>query len=232
MTPHIESKKEEIAKTVIMPGDPLRAKHIAENYLENYKLVNNVRGMLAYTGTYNGKEVTVMASGMGMPSIGIYSYELFNFYDVENIIRVGSCGAYTKEINLYDIILVEESYTDSSFAKVQNNSDYNSLNSNNELNELIKQKAKEKNINLIIGKVHSTDVFYNELDYKKLYEDKKCLVSEMESFALFHNAKISNKKATCVLTVSDNLETKEKISSEERQKSFNEMIKLVLDSVL
>jgi len=232
MTPHIESKKEEIAKTVIMPGDPLRAKHIAENYLENYKLVNNVRGMLAYTGTYNGKEVTVMASGMGMPSIGIYSYELFNFYDVENIIRVGSCGAYTKEINLYDIILVEESYTDSSFAKVQNNSDYNSLNSNNELNELIKQKAKEKNINLIIGKVHSTDVFYNELDYKKLYEEKKCLVSEMESFALFHNAKISNKKATCVLTVSDNLETKEKISSEERQKSFNEMIKLVLDSVL
>ena len=232
MTPHIESKKEEIAKTVIMPGDPLRAKHIAENFLENYKLVNNVRGMLAYTGTYNGKEVTVMASGMGMPSIGIYSYELFNFYDVENIIRVGSCGAYTKEINLYDIILVEESYTDSSFAKVQNNSDYNSLNSNNELNELIKQKAKEKNINLITGKVHSTDVFYNELDYKKLYEDKKCLVSEMESFALFHNAKISNKKATCVLTVSDNLETKEKISSEERQKSFNEMIKLVLDSVL
>lgn len=232
MTPHIESKKEEIAKTVIMPGDPLRAKHIAENYLENYKLVNNVRGMLAYTGTYNGKEVTVMASGMGMPSIGIYSYELFNFYDVENIIRVGSCGAYTKEINLYDIILVEESYTDSSFAKVQNNSDYNSLNSNNELNELIKQKAKEKNINLITGKVHSTDVFYNELDYKKLYEEKKCLVSEMESFALFHNAKISNKKATCVLTVSDNLETKEKISSEERQKSFNEMIKLVLDSVL
>lgn len=232
MTPHIESKKEEIAKTVIMPGDPLRAKHIAENYLENYKLVNNVRGMLAYTGTYNGKEVTVMASGMGMPSIGIYSYELFNFYDVENIIRVGSCGAYTKEINLYDIILVEESYTDSSFAKVQNNSDYNSLNSNNELNDLIKQKAKEKKINLITGKVHSTDVFYNELDYKKLYEEKKCLVSEMESFALFHNAKISNKKATCVLTVSDNLETKEKISSEERQKSFNEMIKLVLDSVL
>ena len=167
-----------------------------------------------------------------MPSIGIYSYELFNFYDVDKIIRVGSCGAYTKDINLYDIILVEESYSDSSFAKVQNQSNYDTLKANKEINEKIIETAKNSNINLIIGKIHSSDVFYGDTDFKKLYDEKKCLATEMESFALFHNAKVLNKKATCVLTVSDNLETKQKISSEERQKSFNEMIKLVLDSVL
>ena len=134
MTPHIEAKKEEIAKTVIMPGDPLRAKFIAETYLEEYRLVNQVRGMYAYTGKYKGKEVTVMASGMGMPSIGIYSYELFKFYDVDNIIRIGTCGAYTDKIKLYDVILAKEVYTDSSFAKVQNGSTYNTLTSNEELN--------------------------------------------------------------------------------------------------
>lgn len=232
MTPHIEAKKEEIAKTVIMPGDPLRAKHIAENYLTDYKLVNQVRGMYAYTGTYNGKQITVMASGMGMPSIGIYSYELFNFYDVDTIIRVGSCGAYTKDIKLYDILLVEESYTDSSFAKVQNGSIYDTLKSNKEINEKIIETANNNSINLIVGKIYSSDVFYGDIDFKELYNEKKCLATEMESFALFHNARILNRNATCVLTVSDNLETKEKISSEERQKSFNEMIKLVLDSVL
>lgn len=232
MTPHIEAKKEEIAKTVIMPGDPLRAKYIAENYLADYKLVNQVRGMYAYTGTYNGKQVTVMASGMGMPSIGIYSYELFKFYNVDKIIRVGSCGSYTKDINLYDIILVEESYTDSSFAKVQNGSVYDTLLSDKEINHKIIETAKKNNINLIVGKIHSSDVFYGDLDFKKIYNEKKCLATEMESFALFHNAKLLNKKATCILTVSDNLETKEKISSEDRQKSFKEMIKLVLDSVL
>ena len=232
MTPHIEAKKEEIAKTIIMPGDPLRAKYIAENFLTDYKLVNQVRGMYAYTGIYNGKKVTIMASGMGMPSIGIYSYELFKFYDVDNIIRVGSCGAYTKDIKLYDIILVNESYTDSSFAKVQNGSVYDTLNSNEELNLKIIEQAKNNNIDLKIGKIHSSDVFYGNVDFKKLYNEKKCLAAEMESFALFHNAKILNKKATCLLTVSDNLATNEKISSEERQKSFNEMIKLALDSVL
>ena len=120
MIAHIEAKKEEIAKTVIMPGDPLRAKFIAETYLEDYKLVNQVRGMYAYTGTYKGKEVTVMASGMGMPSMGIYSYELFKFYDVDNIIRVGSAGAYTDKLNLYDLVLVDACYSESTYAKTQN----------------------------------------------------------------------------------------------------------------
>ena len=226
MTPHIEAEKGKIAKTVIMPGDPLRAKYIAENFLENYELVNSVRGIYAYTGTYNEKEITVMASGMGMPSIGIYSYELYKFYEVDEIIRVGSCGAYTDTINLYDVILVDESYTDSSFAKVQNGVDIDTLISDKDLNNKIINTALKNNIEIKVGKIHSSDVFYSDIDYTKLFNEKNCLAVEMESFALFHNAKILNKKATCLLTVSDNLITHEKISSEERQNSFNKMIKL------
>lgn len=232
MTPHIEAKKEEIAKTVIMPGDPLRAKFIAETYLEEYRLVNQVRGMYAYTGKYKGKEVTVMASGMGMPSIGIYSYELFKFYDVDNIIRIGTCGAYTDKIKLYDVILAKEVYTDSSFAKVQNGSTYNTLTSNEELNQKIIEEAKKENINLIVGKIHSSDVFYSDFDITKLYDTDNCLAAEMESFALYHNAKITGKKATCLLTVSNNIVKKEETTSEERQKSLKEMIELALNSVL
>ena len=142
MTPHIEAKKEDIASIVIMPGDPLRAKYIAENYLTDYMLVNDVRNMLAYTGYYKGKRVTVMASGMGNPSMGIYSYELFKFYDVDTIIRVGSCGAYTKNLNLYDLILVEESYSDSNYAFVQNGFKDKIITSSSELNEVIIQNLK------------------------------------------------------------------------------------------
>ena len=232
MTPHIEAKINEIAKTVIMPGEPLKAKFIVEIYLEDYKLVNQVRGIFAYTGKYKGKEVTVMASGMGMPSIGIYSYELFKFYDVDNIIRIGTCGAYTENINLYDVILAKEVYTDSSFAKVQNGSTYDTLESDNSLNEKIIETAKQNNINLIIGRIHSSDVFYSDFDVTKLYSEKNCLAAEMESFALYHNAKITGKKATCLLTVSNNIVTKEETTSEERQKSLKEMIELALNSVL
>lgn len=232
MTPHIEAKKEEIAKTVIMPGDPLRAKFIAETYLEDAKLVNQVRGMYAYTGNYKGKQITVMASGMGMPSIGIYSYELFKFYDVDLIIRIGTCGAYTDKIKLYDVILAQSVYTDSSFAKVQNGSEYNVLDSSQEINERIKETALKNNINLIVGKIHSSDVFYSDFDVTKLYQEKGCLAAEMESFALYHNAKITGKKAACLLTVSNNIVTKEETTSEERQKSLKEMIELALNSVL
>lgn len=232
MTPHIEAKKGEIAKTVIMPGDPLRAKHIAEKYLKDAKLVNTVRNMLAYTGTYEGKEVTVMSSGMGMPSIGIYSYELYKFYDVENIIRVGSAGAYTKDLNLYDIVLVNGCYSESSFAKTQNGCEDNILYSNETLNFYIKQAAQENNIPITIANVHSSDVFYKENDnYEELYKKYGCMCVEMESFALFHNANVLNKKATCILTISDNLVTKEKTTPQERQNSFDKMIELALKSL-
>ena len=232
MTPHNEAKKESIAKTVIMPGDPLRAKYIAENFLSDYKLVNTVRNMYAYTGKYEGKDVTVMASGMGMPSIGIYSYELFKFYDVEEIIRVGSAGAYTKDLNLYDVVLVNGCYSESSYAKTQNGCADNMMYANNNLNFYIKKTAEENNIPITIANVHSSDVFYKENNnFKELYEKYGCMCVEMESFALFHNANVLNKKAACILTISDSLVTKEETTSEERQNSFNKMIELALKTL-
>ena len=148
-TPHNEANKGDFAKTVIMPGDPLRAKYIAENFLDNYKLVNQVRGMLAYTGTYKGKEISVMAHGMGMPSVGIYSYELFKFYDVENIIRIGSCGGYKPELKLFDIILSENVFSESNYALTLNNDDCHIVSSSKELNSIIENTAKETNTNII-----------------------------------------------------------------------------------
>ena len=231
-TPHNMANLGEIAKTVIMPGDPLRAKHIAEKYLTDYKLVNTVRNMYAYTGYYNGKQVTVMASGMGMASMGIYSYELFKFYDVDRIIRVGSAGAYTKDLNLYDIVLVEGSYSESTYAKTQNGCLDNILYSSNELNNHIQEVAVNNNIKINRGIVHSSDVFYKENNnFKELLEKYGCLCAEMESFALFHNANIFGKQATCLLTISDSLVTHEETTSEEREKNFNQMIELALKSL-
>lgn len=233
MTPHIEAKENEIAKVVIMPGDPMRAKFIAENYLKDYKLVNTVRGMYAYTGKYKDKEITVMASGMGMPSIGIYSYELYKFYNVEKIIRVGSCGAYTKDLNLFDIVLVNACYSESSFALTQNGCKDNMMNASSSINFYIKETAEEKNIHLSIANIHSSDVFYKENDnYKEIHEKYGCLGCEMESFALFHNANVLDKKAACLLTVSNNIVTGEETTSEERQNSFTKMIELALESSL
>ncbi len=232
MTPHNEANINEIAKTVIMPGDPLRAKYIAENFLSDYKLVNKIRNMYAYTGKYEGKEVTVMASGMGMPSIGIYSYELFKFYDVDKIIRVGTAGSYTKDLNLYDVVLVNGCYSESSYAKTQNGCDDNMMYASENLNFYIKQTAMENNIPITIANIHSSDVFYKENNnYKELYEKYGCMCVEMESFALFHNANILNKKAACILTISDSLVTNEETKPEERQNSFNKMIELALKSL-
>ena len=232
MTPHNEAKKEDIAKTVLMPGDPLRAKFIAENFLDDYKLVNSVRNAFAYTGTYKGKRVTVMASGMGMPSIGIYSYELFKFYDVDTIIRVGSAGAYTDKLNLYDIVLADGAYSESSFAKAQNNEERNILHGNEELNNHIKEVANKLGINVHFNNIHSSDIFYKENDnFEELREKYGCVCVEMESFALFHNANVLGKKAACLLTISDNLVTHEETTSEERQNSFKQMIELALESV-
>ena len=156
-TPHNEANVGDIAKTVIMPGDPLRAKYIAENFMDNYKLVNSVRGMYAYTGTYKGKEITIMAHGMGMPSVGIYTYELFKFYDVENIIRIGSCGGYKPELKLFDIILTENVFSESNYALTLNNDNCHITSSSNELNSIIEKVAKESDIKLVTGNTVCND---------------------------------------------------------------------------
>ena len=233
MTAHMEAKKEDIAKTVIMPGDPLRAKFIAENFLENPRLVNQLRGMLAYTGTYKGKKITVMGSGMGMPSIGIYSYELYKEYDVDQIIRIGTAGAYTKDLNLYDLLLVQKCYSESSFGYAQNGSENHFKEANFSLNFHIQDTASELGKHLTIAVIHSSDVFYKENDnFRELYEKYGCLACEMESFALFHNAEVLGKKAACILTVSNNLVTGQETTSEERQTALKEMITLALESSL
>ena len=231
MTPHIEAKLGDIANTVLMPGDPLRAKYVAETYLENCRLVNQVRGILAYTGTYKGKEITVMASGMGMPSIGIYSYELYKFYDVDNIIRIGTSGAYSSDINLFDIVIATDAYSESSFAKVQGY-DSNIIDASRDLNEKIVETANRLNKKYLLGRIHSTDVFYGNVDINDLYNNKKCLAVEMESYALFYNALKLNKKAACILTISDNLITKKETTSMERQTALDEMIVLALEATL
>ena len=232
-TPHNQAKFGEIAKNILMPGDPLRAKFIAETFLENIKLVNSVRNMLAYTGEYKGKEITVMASGMGMPSIGIYSYELYSQYGVENIVRVGSAGAYTDKLNLFDVVLAESAWSESSFAKTQNGYDKDTTYPDGELNEKIIETAKKLNIPLHLEKIHSSDVFYTEANvdgYKEINAKHGCECVEMESFALFHNAKVLGKKAACLLTISDSFTSEQKATPEERQTAFINMMKIALET--
>jgi purine-nucleoside phosphorylase len=231
MTIHITAKKEDVAKTVIMPGDPLRAKFIAENYLENYILINDVRGMLAYTGFYKGKKVTIMASGMGNPSMGIYAHELFNEYEVENIIRIGTYKSYDKDVKLGKIMLVSESFSYGNFAFEYMGSKENTFAASTELNNQIKETAHKLNIDIIEGKIHNCDVFYDKYDTNKLFSEEKCLGVEMESYALFIIAKSLNKKAACLLTASDNSVTKMEMSPEERQNSLKRMIELALESI-
>lgn len=231
-TPHIEVCEEGlIAKIVLMPGDPLRAEYIAKTYLSDVICFNKVRGMLGFTGTYNGRKISVMGSGMGMPSIGIYSYELFKFYGVEKIIRIGSAGAYDPNLKLFDVVLAKEAYSESSYAMTQGNEARNVIPSNNELNQEIIDIAKSLNINVHFDRIHSSDVFYREGEsiVKKMYEDYKCSCVEMESFALFHNANVLGKKATCLLTISDSLVTHEETTSEQRQTAFNQMIQIALE---
>ena len=234
-TPHIQVTQEGlIAKTVLMPGDPLRAKYIAETFLEDVICFNEVRGMYGFTGTYNGKKVSVMGSGMGMPSIGIYSYELFSNYGVENIIRIGSCGAYSPDLKLYDVILAKDAYSESSFALAQAGEERDTLPANSEINEVIIASAKELNIPLNIGTIHSSDVFYRQHGsvHVELFEKHNCLAVEMESFALFHNANVLGKRAACLLTVSDSLVTHEETTSAERQTAFEQMMKVALDAAI
>ena len=236
-TPHNEANLGEIAKTVIMPGDPLRAKYIAENFLDNAKLVNNVRGMYAYTGTYKGKELTVMASGMGMPSMGIYCYELYKFYDVDNIIRIGSCGAYSSDLNLFDIILTEKVFTESNFALTLNNENCHIVEANKELNSKIFNTSKEINISIVTGNTVCTDCFdfyMTDLNqfFSRFPQDFNPIGAEMEAFALFYTAKLLNKKASCLMSVVDSKYIKTVATSTERQNGLNNMIKLALESSL
>lgn len=232
-TPHNEANKGDFAKTVLMPGDPLRAKFIAENFLEDPKLVNNVRDIHGYTGLWKGKPVSVMASGMGMPSIGIYSYELFKEYDVDNIIRVGSAGSYVKNLHIYDVVLATGAYSESTYAKEQcgyeDNIDYPSK----ELNTKLRKAAEKAGIPLHEGIIHSSDVFYRQSDeYLKTVAAQHCVAVEMESFALFSNARVLHKNASCILTISDSFVSDEITTPEERQNSFTNMIRIALDAAV
>ncbi len=230
-TPHIEAKPEDIAETVLMPGDPLRAKFVAERYLENIVRFNTVRNMFGYTGTIKGRRISVMGSGMGMPSIGIYSYELFTFYDVKRIIRIGSCGAYTDTIDLYDVLLAESAYSESSYASTQSGKDIGAFTyPTATLNARIEAIAKDKGVALTKGVIHSSDVFYREHfdDFKRIHRDHGAIAVEMEAFALFHNAAMTGKEAACILTVSDSLVTRQATTSEEREKAFTNMMEVAL----
>ena len=232
-TVHIESKKEDIAKVVLMPGDPKRSEYIAKTFLKDYKLVNSVRGMTAYTGYYKDKLVTVFPSGMGCPSMGIYSYELFKEYDVENIIRIGSCGGYDRNLALNDVILVEASYSESDYGKSLDGNYDKVVKSDITLNNIIESTAKTNNINLKKGNIYCSDVFYEkDYNFDVRRQEKDVLGIEMETFALFNNARKFNKKAAALLTVSDLFFSEEKLTSEEREKKLNNMIILALDSCL
>ncbi|WP_075718774.1 purine-nucleoside phosphorylase [Roseburia sp. 499] len=232
-TPHIEAKEGDFAKTVLMPGDPLRAKFIAETYLENVRCVNQVRGMLGFTGTYKGKEISVMGSGMGMPSIGIYSYELFNFYGVDNIIRVGSAGALQDDINLMDVVIGMGASMVSDFGDqfgcpghLAPLADYNLLSK-------AVESAKDLGTEVRVGNILSEDAFYNDRpNPKDCFKKMGVLAVEMESGALYLNAARAGKHALCILTISDHIYRPEELTSEERQLGFGKMIEIALETAI
>lgn len=235
-TAHIESKLEDIAPIVLMPGDPLRAKYIAENFLEDYKLVNKVRNMFGYTGYYKGKKVTVFASGMGIPSIGIYSYELYKFYNVEKIIRIGTCGSFNKDIKLLDVILSSGAYCKSYFDVLLDGVDIDFIQSNADLNRKIMNAAKKRKIDLKFGKTITSDVFDlycdDEIKFRDNFPDMNFLSVEMEAFGLFYIANKLGREATCLMTVVDSLYDKRSLTSEERETSLNDMIEMALESII
>ena len=234
-TPHIQVTEEGvIAKTVLMAGDPLRAKFMADHLLENPVLFNTIRNMYGYTGYYKGKKVSVMGSGMGMASIGIYSYELFVHYGVDRIIRIGTAGSYTPDCNVFDLIVAKDAFSESSFAYQQNGSTYKRIASSESLTNTILETAKELGKKVHYGTIHSSDVFYRDgkSEYEELNAKEGCLAIEMESFALFHNAKVSGKDAACIVTISDSFVHKEYTTAEQRQNSFTEMMILALETAI
>lgn len=228
-TPHISAKQGDFAKTVLMPGDPLRAKFIAENFLTDAVLVNNVRGVQGYTGYYNGKRVSVMASGMGIPSIGIYSYELYNFYGVENIIRIGSAGAMQPNVKVRSLVFGQGACTNSNYAHQFGMPGTIAPIASYELLEKAVETAKKLGYDYTVGNILSSDTFYDDGAGSAVWQKMGVLAVEMESAALYLNAARAGKKALCICTISDHLLTGEVLSSEERQNSFREMMKLALE---
>ena len=230
-TPHIKAEKGDFAKTVLMPGDPLRAKYIAEHYLENAVLVNEVRGMLGYTGTYKGKNISVMASGMGMPSMAIYSYELFKFFDVDNIIRIGTAGAVSSKLGLRDIVIAMSSCTDSNFAAQYGLSGNIAPTASFELLKKAFDTAERLHKKVYVGSVYTTDAFYHDSDNLADWRKLGILATEMECAALYLNAARLGKNALCICTISDCPLTGESCSSDEREKTFNDMMEIALECV-
>ena len=235
-TPHIESDLEDIAEVVLMPGDPLRAKYIAEEFLTDYKLINTVRNMYGYTGYYKGKRITVFASGMGVPSIGIYSYELYKFYHVEKIIRIGTSGSFHKDVKLLDVVLSTGAYCKSYFDQLLDNQDINYVEASHNLNDKIKKVAEDAHIPLKVGKTITSDVFDLYADSEDVFRTNfpgdDYLSVEMEAFGLFYVAKKLGREASCLMTVVDSFYDKRSLSSEERERSLNQMIELALDTAV
>jgi purine-nucleoside phosphorylase len=229
-TPHNGAKEGEIAKTVLMPGDPLRAKFIAETYLEDVVCFNNVRNMLGFTGTYHGKRVSVMGGGMGMPSIGIYSYELFHFYDVDNIIRIGSAGGLAEDVKLRDIVIGMGASTNSNFAaQYKLPGTYAPIADFGLLRKAV-ETADQMNIKTVVGNVLSSDTFYDDnKESSSLWSKMNVLAVEMEAAALYMNAARAGKKALCILTISDHIITGESLPAEDRQSTFRDMMEIALE---
>lgn len=228
-TPHISAKLGDFAKTVLMPGDPKRAKFIAENYLENAVLVNDVRGVQGYTGYYKGKRVSVMASGMGQPSIGIYSYELFNFYDVDVIIRVGSCGSFSPDLHVRDIVVAMGACTNGNYASQYNLPGTFSPIADFDLVRRAVEECQKAGVNYRVGNILSSDMFYDDANSGMQWSKMGVLGVEMESAALYCNAARAGKKALCICTVSDSfIYPEENTTAEERQNSFTKMMEIAL----
>ena len=237
MTAHNSANVGDIAKTVIMPGDPMRAKYIAENFLTNVKIVSDVRGIACYTGYYKNKEISVMAHGMGMPSAGIYAYELFKFYEVEKIIRLGTCGTNNPSVHLLDILLANSSYTPSNYALTFNSLDIHIIDASHDLNDKILDKAYDENIPVTLGNILTSDCFDWYIENLDAFNDRlpknlDFMGIEMESFAIFYIAKVLKKEAACLLTVVDSHYEETELKDDEIEKAIDDMTMLALDSIV
>lgn len=230
-TPHNSAEKGDFAKTVLMPGDPFRAKYIAEKFIDNAVMVNEVRGMYAYTGKYKGKDVSVMASGMGIPSMGIYSYELFKFYDVENIIRIGTAGAINENLHLRDVVLAMASATNSNYALQYRLPGTPVPTASYTLLKKADEQAQKLGKNVSVGTVFCSDNFYDDASSLSEWKKLGVLAVEMESAALYFNAARLNKNALCICTISDCPFTGEACSAKERENTFDDMVKIALECV-